>query len=467
MERDFLMNKTKWIVLVCVLLVGAAVWYGWDGKGGSETAGASGGRRGMDGRPMPVVAIEARRGDMDVLITALGTVTARNTTVVKARVAGLLQRIAFQEGQLVKAGDLLAEIDPRPFQAQLDQAVGQLTRDQALLANAKIDLERYRALQAQDSIAKQQVDTQAALVKQYEGTVQIDKGNVDNARLQLAFARITAPIAGRLGLRQVDVGNMVNTTDANGIVVITQTQPIMAVFAIPGDSLGAVLKSAQSGDALPVEAWDRDNKIRLALGKLLSVDNQIDTATGTVKLKAEFANADNALFPNQFVNVRLRVETRHDAILIPLAAVQRGTPGTFVYVVNREEKKVAVRPVTLGPNTPETVSVEKGLTAGEQVVVDGADKLRQDAKVELIAPEARQAAARAGADKAGGAGGRTGQGGERGAGKRRTDGATENAPPAPTPGEKPAGEAAQGAGDKAQAKTDDKTDSPASAKGRE
>jgi len=259
------------------------------------------------------------------------------------------------------------------------------------LGIAQIDLERYRALLAKDSIARQQVDTQEALVKQYQGTVQVDKGNVDNARLQLDFTRITAPLSGRLGLRQVDAGNMVRAADTTGLVVITQTQPLMVVFSIPADSLGAVAKHVQAGETLQVEAWDREGKNRLASGNLLSLDNQIDTTTGTVKLKAEFANADNSLFPNQFVNARLRVETRREATLIPVAAVQRGTVGTFVYVVNAEDKTVSTRTVTLGPNTAEVVAIEKGLEPGEQVVVDGADKLRQGSKVELSSSEARQA----------------------------------------------------------------------------
>lgn len=373
-------------------------------------AGGPGSRRGMDGRPTPVLTAEARRGDIDVIVNALGTVTARNTAVVKARVDGQLQRIAFHEGQLVKAGEVLAEIDPRPFQAQLDQVTGQLVRDQALLANAIIDLERYRSLLEKDSIARQQVDAQEALVKQYRGTVQADQGSVDTARLQLEFTRITAPIAGRLGLRQVDLGNMIKSTDTSGVVVITQTQPIMGVFSIPADTLGPVLQRFGAGETLQVEAWDRENKRRLAVGKLLSVDNQIDTTTGTVKLKAEFANTDNALFPNQFVNARLRVETRKAATLVPAAAVLRGTPGSFVYVVDPAEKKVAVRPVTLGPATAEVVAIENGLDAGERVVIDGADKLRQDAKVELMTPEARQAAGAAPGKRGGPRG--EGKGGE-------------------------------------------------------
>ena len=447
-------RRTRWILIACLVLAGGAAIYWFNGKDRADSAASSGGRRGMDGRPMPVLATEARRGDIDVMLSALGTVTARNTAIVKPRVDGQLLRIAFQEGQLVRAGDVLAEIDPRPFQAQLDQASGQLVRDQALLANAKIDLDRYQTLLAKDSIAKQQVDSQAALVKQYQGTVKADQGNVDNARLQLGFTKITAPISGRLGLRQVDLGNMVKASDTNGIVIITETQPIMAIFSIPADSLGAVLKGRQAGESLPVEAWDRDNRNKLAVGKLLSIDNQIDTATGTVKLKAEFANADNALFPNQFVNTRLRVETRKDAILVPSAAVQRGTSGTFVYVVNVEEKMVAVRPVTLGPAQAEVVAIEKGLAAGEQVVVDGADKLRQDAKVELMTPESRQAIGSGGGNRADGekAGGPGSKGGE---GRRKRPGA-DNAPP-PAGSEKAAEtKAANGSSGKSNAGADAK-----------
>ncbi len=381
-------KKVLWIVIGVLSLAAASAFYFTR----RETPETAAGRRGMDsGRPVPVVAATVQRGDIEVIVTALGTVTARNTATVKARVDGLLQRITFHEGQLVKAGDLLAEIDPRPLQALLDQAHGQLLRDQALLGIAQIDLERYRSLLAKDSIARQQVEAQEALVKQYQGTVQIDKGNVDNARLQLDFTRITAPLSGRLGLRQVDAGNIVRATDTNGLVVITQTQPLMAVFSIPADSLGAVVKHVQAGESLQVEAWNREGKQRLATGNLRSLDNQIDITTGTVKLKAEFANANNSLFPNQFVNIRLRVETRRGATLIPVAAVQRGTVGTFVYVVNPEDKTVNMRTLTLGPNTAEIVAVEKGLEPGEHVVVDGADKLRQGSKVEIASAEARQA----------------------------------------------------------------------------
>ncbi|MES2236718.1 MAG: MdtA/MuxA family multidrug efflux RND transporter periplasmic adaptor subunit [Pseudomonadota bacterium] len=381
-------NKKLWITVGILIIVSTgATFHFFDRQDPQEKKN---GYSGMDGagRPMPVTAATVRGGDIDVVINALGTVTALNTATVKARVDGQLARINFQDGQLVKAESVLAEIDPRPFQIQLNQANGQLVRDQALLANAKIDYERYAGLLAKDSIAKQQVDAQESLVHQYEGTVLADRAQVDNAKLQLGFTRITAPITGRLGLRQIDVGNMVHGTDANGLVVITQIQPIFVIFAIPADSIPAVLPRLSAGESLVVEAFDRDGKNKLATGKLLMADNQIDATTGTVKLKAEFTNSDNKLFPNQFVNVRLRIETRHNAILIPAAAIQRGTPGTFVYVVGTDQA-VTIRAVTPGPTFADTVAIEKGLALGEQVVTDGADKLREGAKVDVSSPAMR------------------------------------------------------------------------------
>lgn len=396
-------KQTLWMASAVLALLGAtaAMVYGKP-----EAPAAHGGRGGKDGagRPVPVVAVAARAGDIDIVIDGLGTVTARNTVTVKPRVDGQLQRIAFREGQAVRAGELLAEIDARPFQVQLDQMNGQLARDQALLTNARLDLERYRGLLAKDSIASQQVDAQVALVHQYEGQVLTDKAQVDNAKLQLEFTRVTAPVSGRLGLRQVDVGNMVHAGDTGGLVVITQTQPIAVIFAIPADNLPAVLGKLQANETLVVESWDREGKTKLATGKLLTVDNQIDASTGTVKLKAEFPNADNALFPNLFVNARLHVETRHGLTLIPVAAIQRGTPGTFVYVA-QGDKSVSLRPVVLGPVSGDVVAVEKGLKPGEQVVVDGVDKLKDGAKVEVSAPGAREAAQKSGPRK----GGRHGQ----------------------------------------------------------
>jgi multidrug efflux system membrane fusion protein len=276
----------------------------------------------------------------------------------------------------------------------LMQAEGQLVRDQALLANARIDLERYQTLFKQDSIAKQQVDTQAALVRQYEGTVRTDQALVDNARLQLSYARITAPISGRLGLRQVDQGNVVHATDANGVVVITEVQPITVVFTLPQDNLPAVLQRVKGNAKLAVEAWDRGFRARLASGEFLTVDNVIDVTTGTVKLKAKFANADLALFPNQFVNARMLLDTRSGVVTIPSAALQRGSQGSFVYVINpntgpknpgptSDDNTVSVRPVKLGPGDGERVAVESGLAAGERVVVDGMDRLREGARVQV------------------------------------------------------------------------------------
>lgn len=382
-------NKSLWIVLVLILAAGSAAFFYFHGK--QAGSAAQGGRHNMDGgRPVPVLAAVARIGDIDVVLNALGTVTARNTVLVKPRVDGQLVRVPFHEGQMVKVDEVLAEIDPRPFRILLDQANGQLVRDQALLADAQLDLKRYRDMLVKESIARQQVDTQEALVKQYQGTVQADQAQVDSARLQLDFTRITAPLSGRLGLRQVDVGNMVHASDTTGLVYITQTQPIAVVFAIPADNIAEVTSRLLAGKTLQVDIWDRDGKTRLATGKLLTVDNQIDTSTGTVKLKAEFANADSSLFPNQFVNAQLRVETRSGVTLVPVAAIQRGTQGTFVYVINDADKSVSLRPVTLGPTTADTVAIENGLAVGEQVVIDGADKLRQGAKVEVATPEERQ-----------------------------------------------------------------------------
>jgi multidrug efflux system membrane fusion protein len=360
-----------------------------------------------------VVAAAARKGSIDVAISALGTVTPRNMVTVRSRVDGELLRVAFSEGQMVKTGELLAEIDPRPFEVQLTQALGQLAKDQALLKNAQVDLERYKTLLAQDSISGQQVDTQESLVRQYEAAIKTDQGAVDNAKLQLTYSRITAPISGRVGLRQVDPGNMIHASDSNGLVVITQLQPITVLYPIPEDNLPRVMKRMQSGETVPVEAFDRAQKYKLGVGKLVTIDNQIDTTTGTVKLRAEFPNPDLALFPNQFVNVRMVVETMSDATLVPSSAIQRGAPGTFVYVV-KNDNTVSVVPIKLGPVQGETTAIESGVAPGDNVVVDGADKLREGAKVELVTAEARaaatQAAPRTGKDN--GDGSRRGGGGQ-------------------------------------------------------
>jgi membrane fusion protein, multidrug efflux system len=383
-------------LLVVALVAGALVWYV------SPTAGNAPGGKGRGGldpnAPLPVVAAPARKGSIDVYINALGTVTPRNTVVVHTRVDGQLMSVAFREGQMVKAGDLLAQIDPRPFEVMLTQANGTMAHDQALLKNAQIDLERYRTLLKQDSIASQLVDTQEALVRQDQGQVETDKGAIDNAKLQLTYSRVTAPISGRVGLRQVDPGNIVHAADANGLVTITQEQPITVNYPVAEDDVPRIVKRMQTGQPVVVEAFDRSGTTQLATGHVLTIDNQIDTTTGTVKLKAEFPNQDGALFPNQFVNVRMLVETRQDATLVPSAAIQRGQPGTFVYMV-KPDQSVAVTPVKLGAVEGETTEVQSGLEPGNLVVVDGADKLREGAKVELIDPNARRAAPTTGSRK--------------------------------------------------------------------
>ena len=395
------------IVLIAALAVGGYYYWQWrSAPSPAAAAGATkGGARGAQGGPTPVVATAATQGDIDVIVNGLGTVTPLRTVTVKTRVDGELVRVLFEEGQLVKEGQLLAEIDPRPFQVQLQQAEGQLARDRALLENARIDLERYQTLFQQDSIAKQQVDTQASLVRQYDGAIRVDVSQVDNARLQLAYSRISAPISGRLGLRLVDPGNIVRAGDANGIVVITQLQPISVLYTVPQDLLPALMKRLQSGDEIAVEAWDREQKAKLADGALASADNQVDPQTGTVKLKARFANADRGLFPQQFVNVRMRLDTLHDTVIVPPAAVQRGAQGMFVYVV-QPDHTAALRTVKLGPADGQRQSIADGLKPGDLVVTDGTDRLRPGAPVEVAAarPEIKPPAGNAPGSKGGGKG---------------------------------------------------------------
>ena len=343
------------------------------------------------GRSVPVVVATVRKGDMNVSITGLGTVTPLSTVTVHSRVDGQLMRIAFTEGQMVREGDLLAEIDPRPFQVQLMQAEGQLAKDQAALKNARMDQERFTSLVQQGILAQQQLDAQTSTVVQAEGAIKSDQAQVESARLNLIYSRITAPLSGRVGLRLVDLGNMVHASDASGLAVITPVQPINVIFTVPADNIQKVLAQNQKSNKLTVEAWDRDQNARLAVGTLAAIDNQVDVGTGTVRLKALFTNDDLALFPNQFVNARLLVDTLHGAIIVPSAAIQRSPKATFVYVV-KPDSTVDFRVVELLATDGDLTCVKEGLTPGEKVVVDGLDKLRPGSKVAPFDAEGQGAA---------------------------------------------------------------------------
>ncbi|MDY7560102.1 MdtA/MuxA family multidrug efflux RND transporter periplasmic adaptor subunit [Pseudomonas sp. 10B1] len=397
-------SSRRWLISLLVLLVIIGLcWKFWPSNGlqrggddkGTSTAtrqkGGGGGtksgapRPGFGGAtgPVPVRVAAATYGDFPILYKALGTVTAMNTVNVRSRVAGALVKINFQEGQMVKAGDLLAEIDPRSYQILLEQAQGTLLTNQALLKNAQVDLERYRDLYAEDSIAKQTLDTAASLVNQYVGTIKTNQAAVGDAKLNLEFTRIRAPINGRVGLKQLDVGNLVAANDTTALLIITQTKPITVVFTLPEKDLSAVISRYHSGDKLPVEAWDRGDVKLQASGVLASLDNQIDVATGTLKFKARFENQDEALFPNQFVNVRLHADTLKHAVLVPSAAVQFGTNGTFVYVMDGD-KKVKVRQLVAGASDESSTVITSGLVAGERVVLEGTDRLRDGSDVEVV-----------------------------------------------------------------------------------
>lgn len=406
----FRKSRFLWIVLgILVLLVGLVLVIrhiqskSQDPGGGRPGRGAGGGQGGIQGAPIPVSVASATTGDIELRIPALGTVTPLATVTVKTQISGILQKIAFTEGQLVRQGEVIAQIDPRPYEAAVQQMEGNLRRDQALLADAKLDLKRYEGLVKEDSIAVQQLDTQRALVDQYEGTIESDQGQLQTAKVNLIYTRIISPVNGRVGLRQVDQGNYVTPGDANGIVVVNQVQPITVIFPIPEDNVPALIRQVHEGGSLEVDAYDRTNSAKLATGKLLTFDNQIDTTTGTVKLRASFDNADSALFPNQFVNIQLLQEVLHNQVIMPNSAVRRGAPNgvvtTFVYVVNADST-VSVRPITLGVVDGERAAVASGLAAGESVVTEGGDRLRDGAKVQLPKAAAAPVPGAAGAQSA-------------------------------------------------------------------
>lgn len=383
-------SRAFWLV-AAALAVAAGAWYGYrhfsDADSGSQAtsskASPNAGRQGRRGPLSPVQVAVASEQRVPHYLSGLGTVTAANTATVRSRVDGPLTAIHFKEGQQVAAGDLLAEVDPAPFKVALAQAEGQLAKDQASLANARRDLTRYQQLAKTQVASRQELDAQQAQVAELTGTVAADKASVASAQLQLDWSRITAPVSGRVGLKQIDVGNQVSGSDA--IVVITQTDPIDVVFTLPESDISTVVKAQAASPDLPVEAWDRSNRQRLSTGSLLSLDNQIDATTATIKLKARFDNKEGLLFPNQFVNARMQVATQEKAIVIPAAALQMGSEGHFVWVVSAENK-VSKKAVTPGQQSSLSVVIDSGLDAGERVVTDGIDRLTDGAQVEVVMP---------------------------------------------------------------------------------
>jgi multidrug efflux system membrane fusion protein len=414
-------------LIVAILIVAGAIawWHPWNRTGASGPAGQQEARQGARrgganalNQPQPVHVASVTQGEMPVVIDSLGTVTPLANVTVKTQLNGTLMDVAFQEGQMVRKGDVLAQIDPRPYEISLRNAQGQLARDQALLQTARLDLQRYQTLLSQDSIARQQVDTQASLVKQYEGAVKSDQANVDTYKLDLTYARITAPVSGRVGLRQVDPGNYVTTGDTNGVVVITQLQPISVIFTTSEDNLAAILKPLHAGTKMSVTAYDRANTTALESGYLETVDNQIDTTTGTVKLRATFDNKGGMLFPNQFVNTKLLVDVIKNATIVPTPAVLNGSSGAFVYVV-KPDNTVTVRNVKTGPVDGERTSIKSGLQAGERVVIDGSDRLKEGAKITIPAEKAKAVPGASGASSASAAAPASGASGARHGGHRR------------------------------------------------
>jgi len=387
-------SKTRWWLWVLILgVVALGIWYYRSSRMASQaadsaapaTAGKGRGGAGGAGLVVPVVVATAQRGDLPVYLNGLGTVTAFNTVTVRSRVDGQLINVAFKEGQFVHEGDLLAQIDPRPFQVQLEQAQGQLAKDVAQRKDAEVNLERYKLLFQEGVIPQQQLDTQGALVGQFDGAITSDQSQIDNAKLQLTYSRITAPISGRIGLRLVDAGNIVHASDSTGLLVITQLQPISVIFSLPQDQLPQVNTKLRAGTQLVVDAYDRDDTDKIASGKLQTIDNQIDITTGTYKLKSIFSNEDNALFPNQFVNVHLLVDTKHDLIIVPAAAIQRGPQGTYVYAAIKDaaskDTLAKIASVTIAQTTGDSVGLSAGLNPNDVVVIDGQDKLQDGSKI--------------------------------------------------------------------------------------
>jgi membrane fusion protein, multidrug efflux system len=393
--------------LVVLLIVAGVVW--WIRQGSAPQPGGAGGGRAT--APMSIVPEAVNKGDIGINLNALGTVTSLATVTIRSQISGQLIRIDFKEGDEVKKGDLLAEIDARPYEAALAQQRGQLARDEALLKGAQVDLTRYQGLAAQNAVPRQTLDTQTALVAQDQGLVEADRAMVRAAEVNLNYCRILSPLDGRVGLRLVDQGNYVTPGDANGLVVITQIQPISVLFTVPEDNLQAIAKRIQSGAVLPATALDRSGASKIADGTLQTFDSQIDPTTGTIKLRAQFPNDTKTLYPNQFVNVRLLLDTHKDVTTMPTAGIQRGVPGTFVYLVNADGT-VSVRPIKLGVTEGDRVEVLSGVAPGDRIVIDGADKLRDGAKIDVRAatgasppPDATKAAGQnSGQDKAGGGG---------------------------------------------------------------